>query len=295
MKLEKLEFDILTYLIKDKATPAELSLLLKEPLDKIEKTSHLLIEKKFLSSSSVTDEGFEALEPYKVKRAVFFAAGFGSRLIPITFNTPKPLVRVHGTRIIDTLLDAVVAAGISDITIVRGYLGEQFDQLLYKYPQIKFIDNPEYNQANNISSAVRASHLFSNAYILESDLLLKNPSLITPYQYTSNYLGVPVKKTDDWCLFTNTKGRIVRIAVGGRDCYHIYGLTYWSEKDGRNLEKHLKQAYEMPGGKERYWDLVPLDIFIDDYDVRVRECSFDDITEIDTFKELCEIDTLYKV
>ena len=70
-----------------------------------------------------------------MKRAVFVAAGFGSRMVPITLNTPKPLVRVNGTRIIDTLLDAVVEAGIPEIVIVRGYLGEQFDQLLYKYPE----------------------------------------------------------------------------------------------------------------------------------------------------------------
>ena len=295
MNLEKIEFDILTALIKGHATSDELAATLKQPVDVVERTRLTLTEKGLLSPASVTDEGYRALEPYKVKRAVFFAAGFGSRLIPITFNTPKPLVRVHGTRIIDTLLDAVVAAGISDITIVRGYLGEQFDQLLYKYPHIKFIDNPDYNVTNNISSAVKASHLLSSAYIFESDLLLKNPALVTPYQYCSNYLGVPVEKTDDWCLFTNTKGRVVRIAVGGRNCHHLYGLSYWNAEDGQRLGQQMKQAYEMPGGKERYWDLVPLDIFIDDYDIRVRECSFDDIIEIDTFKELCEIDTLYKV
>ena len=38
------------------------------------------------------------------------------------------------------------------------------------------------------------------AYLLEADLLLSNPSLITKYQYTSNYLGVPVAMTDDWCF-----------------------------------------------------------------------------------------------
>ena len=91
----------------------------------------------------ITAEGLEALEPYRVKRAIFIAAGFGSRLVPLTINSPKPLIRVHGVRMIDTLLDAVVKAGIEEIIIVRGYLWEQFDQLLYKYPNIKFIENLE--------------------------------------------------------------------------------------------------------------------------------------------------------
>ena len=63
----------------------------------------------------ITALGLEALEPYRAKRAVFIAAGFGSRLVPITFNTPKPLVRVHGKRIIDGLIDACLKAGINEI------------------------------------------------------------------------------------------------------------------------------------------------------------------------------------
>ena len=117
-------------------------------------------------------KGLQELEPYRVKRAIFIAAGFGSRLVPITLNTPKPLVRVKGVRIIDTLLDAVIAAGIEEIIIVRGYLAEQFDQLKYKYPMVKFVENPLYNEANNISSVMCIRYLLSNAYILEADLLL---------------------------------------------------------------------------------------------------------------------------
>ncbi len=74
--------------------------------------------------------------------------------------------------------------------MVRGYLGEQFDQLLRKYPMIKFLENPLYNEANNISSIVVAKDLLSNAYVIESDLLLSNPALLTKYQYHSNYLGI---------------------------------------------------------------------------------------------------------
>jgi hypothetical protein len=88
--------------------------------------------------NEVNARGLAALEPYRMRRAIFIAAGFGSRMVPVTLNTPKPLVRVNGVRIIDTLLDAVLAAGITEIYIVRGWLGEQFDQLLYKYPMIRY-------------------------------------------------------------------------------------------------------------------------------------------------------------
>ena len=87
-------------------------------------------------------------------------AGLGGvRLVPITLNTPKPLVRVNGVRIIDRLIDACHAAGIEEIYIVRGYLAELFDQLLYKYPNIRFLENPKYTEANNIGSALIALEL----------------------------------------------------------------------------------------------------------------------------------------
>ena len=112
-------------------------------------------------------------------------------------NTPKPLIKVNGKRIIDTLLDAVLAVGITDITIVRGYLGEQFDVLLKKYPMIKFIENPTYNEANNIGSAFLIKDIMDHAYVLESDLVLYNPEIIRKYEYQSNYMGKYVDETDD--------------------------------------------------------------------------------------------------
>ncbi|MBR2615872.1 MAG: CTP--phosphocholine cytidylyltransferase, partial [Clostridia bacterium] len=169
------------------------------------------------------------------------------------------------------------------------------DQLLYKYPNIHFINNPLYNEANNISSILCARHLLQNAYVLEGDLLLYNPALIRTYQYRSNYLGVPVEKTDDWCLVTNSQGYVKKMAIGGTDCYHMYGISYWNDQDGAALCKHIEAVYESPGGKERYWDQVPLEFYLSSYKVYVRECTFEDITEIDAFSELKKLDPSYDI
>ena len=297
MNLTRTQFDILTFLEQEKdeknLTQRAIARLTGLSVGTINKNLVYLGENNLIKNNTLTSEGLKALEPYRVKRAVFIAAGFGSRLVPITLNTPKPLVRVKGVRIIDTLLDAVCAAGIDEIIIVRGYLGEQFDQLKYKYPKIQFLENPLYNEANNISSAMCARYMLQNAYVLESDLLLKNPSLIAKYQFTSNYLGVPAERTEDWC-FETRNGIITRIKVGGKNCHHMFGISYWNQADGAKLADHIKQVYEMPGGKERYWDQVALEYFIKDYEVEVRECSFDDIIEIDTFKELKALDETYR-
>ncbi|MEE0946969.1 MAG: NTP transferase domain-containing protein [Acutalibacteraceae bacterium] len=292
--LTRKQFDVLSFIEKasNKSSQREIADKTDLSVGTVNKVIGELSELGFIENGTITEKGYEALEPYKVKRAVFIAAGFGSRLVPITLNTPKPLVRVNGKRMIDTLLDAVVDAGIEEIYIVRGYLGEQFDQLLYKYPNIKFIENPLYNEANNISSALCVRHLLKNAYVLEADLVLYNPELITKYQYTSNYLGVPVESTDDWCL--ETKNKIVtKIKIGGNNCYHMYGVSYWNEEAGEKLYDDIKKVYEMPGGKERYWDQVALEYCLPNYKVEVRACTFDDIIEIDSYSDLKALDKAY--
>jgi len=296
MNLTRTQFDVLVFLEKEKdtkkLTQRSIARLTGLSVGTVNKALAYLSENGLAENNSLSGAGLKVLEPYRVRRAVFIAAGFGSRLVPITLNTPKPLVRVKGVRIIDTLLDAVYAADIDEIIIVRGYLGEQFDQLKYKYPKIQFLENPLYNESNNISSMMCARFMLQNAYVLESDLLLQNPNLIRKYQYSSNYLGVPTERTDDWC-FETRNGIITRLRVGGRNCHHMFGISYWNQIDGAKLADHIKQVYEMPGGKERYWDQVALEYFIKDYAVEVRECTFDEIIEVDTFNELKNLDDSY--
>lgn len=294
--LSKLNFDILAYLAETKPAPTveNIAKHFGFSLDKVIAIFKELTDQGFLTNNCINENGLSALEPYKVKRAIFMAAGVGTRLLPITLNIPKPLIRVNGIRMIDTLLDALLAADIYEIYIIRGYLGEQFDQLLYKYPMIKFIENPFYNKGNNILSVACAGPLIKNSYILEADLVLSNPNLIRKYQYSSNYLAIPVKETDDWCVYLEN-GLIKQVTHGGKDCYKIVGISYWNECDGVRLVNHIKEVIDTPEGKELLWGQVPLTCYKNCYKVSIRECSNEDIVEIDSFNELKAIDSAYEV
>ena len=250
-----------------------------------------------LNGEEITEKGSRALEPYRVRRAVFLAAGFGSRMVPITINTPKPMVRVHGKRIIETLLDAVINAGIHEIYIVRGYLGEQFELLQKKYPMIQMIENPEYDGTGTISSFYYARELLQGAYVLESDLVVKNPSVIRKYQYDSNFLGTKMPETDDWWFKADTDGRISEIGVGGKgdNLYRLIGISFWDEKDGRKLSEDIYKAYHGPEGKKLPMSYVPFRVYRDKYRVSIRPCNESDVIEIDSFAELQDYDGTYKV
>lgn len=294
--LKDKEFEVLVALEKtnEALSQRKLSEITNLSLGTVNKVLQDFLQQGLYDGERITKKGIEALEPYRVKRAIFLAAGFGSRMVPITLNTPKPLVRVNGKRIIDTLLDAVQKAGIEEVVVVRGYLGEQFDQLLYKYKNINFVENPIFNESNNISSAVCVRYLFENAYVLESDLLLANPNLIRKYEYHSNFLGIPVDKTDDWC-FEVDNGVITEQKIGGEKCYQMVGISYWNQEDGKKLSNDLNDVFTSPGGKERYWEQTALVYKKDNYKIHCRPCKFSDIVEIDTFNELKKIDKIYDI
>lgn len=296
MELTRKQFDILEVMVtsKESLTQRELEKLTGYSLGTINRTIKELAETGLVEDGKITNSGINALEPYRAKRAIFIAAGFGTRLVPITFNTPKPLVRVHGIRIIDRLIEACLEAGINEIYIVRGYLAEQFDQLLYKFPMIKFLENPIYNEANNISSSLVARYMLSNAYVFEADLLISNPKIIKKYHYTSDFLAIKKERTDDWC-FEVKDGIITEEKVGGINCWQMVGISYWNEVDGHKLSQDIADVYASPGGKERYWEQVPLVYRKEHYKVEVRECFDEDIVEIDTFRELKAIDKTYDV
>ena len=298
MELARKQFDILEILAAEKEplTQREIEKRTGHSLGTINRTMKELAEAGFVHNGIITNSGINALEPYRARRAIFIAAGFGTRLVPITFNTPKPLVRVHGIRIIDRLIDACLQAGINEIYIVRGYLSELFDQLLYKYPMIKFLENPAYNEANNISSALVARYLLSNAYVFEGDLLISNPSIIKKYHYTCDFLGIKKQRTDDWCVRVKD-GVIIEEKVGGEgdDIWQLIGISYWDESAGHKLSQDIQDVYQSPGGKERYWEQVPLAYKKEHYRVEIRECFDKDIVEIDTFSELKAIDKTYDV
>jgi len=297
MKLTYNQFEILTIIEREKSklsqrNLADLSDLSLGTVNKI--VSELLNEKLIDDNNMITNKGLEELEPYRVKRAIFLAAGFGSRMVPITLNTPKPLVLVRGKKIIETLLEAVVKAEIPEIIIVTGYLGEQFEILLKKYPNIKIIENKLYNEANNISSAYLIRDKLQNSYVLESDIVLYNQNLIRKYEYNTNFIGKYVDVTDDWC-FETKNGIITKQKIGGYNCYQMYGISYYDAKDGELLCKDIEKVYTQPGGKEKYWDQVPLDVCKQNYRIAVRACKQNDIIEIDTFNELKKVDPIYDI
>ena len=244
---------------------------------------------------SITEAGLSALESDRVKRAIILAAGFGSRMMPATSDRPKPMVTVNGVRIIDTLLDALVSVGITDITIVGGYKYDKLCELREKYPFLKLLENKEYDKTNNISSAMLAlGSLHDGCYFCEADLYITNPDIITKYQYASNILGSYSLETDDWS-FKMVDGYLDDYKKGNTYCYNYYGISYWTHEDCVKLQKDFTEVYNDPkDGKDYFWEFIPFVLRKEKYMVEIRPCKKQDIMEIDNYYELAQLDPSYQ-
>lgn len=226
--------------------------------------------------------------------AFIFAAGRGERLRPLTYTIPKPLVKVHGTPMIDTIIQSLQLRGIRQIYIVVGYLKEKFHHLPQQYSNIRLIENTEFNFKNNISSmhAILDYMGHEDCFICDADLLIKDPDIFLKDFDCSCGFGKPFTGyTDEW-VYETKNGRIVRIGPGGENSYTMGGISYLKKKDARILADAVQGAYLHKGHENLFWDNI-LDQQLKSIKLTLNIISPDQITEIDSIAELKLIDPVY--
>ena len=232
---------------------------------------------------------------YKVERAIIMAAGKGTRMRPVTRHTPKPLVKVNGKRMIDSVIEALHKNGISEIYIVVGYLKDQFEILPKEYENVKLIENPFYDTCNNISSLYVARDYIENAIILDGDQIIYHEKILAPEFDRSGYNAVWTDdETEEW-LMTVEKGIVTSCSrTGGKGGWQLYSVSRWNEADGKRLKHHLELEFNEKYNRQIYWDDVVMFCHADEYELGIRPMNADDVIEIDNLEELIALDGSYK-
>jgi CTP:phosphocholine cytidylyltransferase involved in choline phosphorylation for cell surface LPS epitopes len=234
-------------------------------------------------------------EKHMVKRAIIMAAGMGNRLHPVTLKTPKPLVKVNGTRIIDTVISALHENSIKDIYIVTGYLKNQFNILKKEYLGVKLIENPWYSTCNNISSLYMARDYIEESIIIDGDQIIYNPEVLSPEFVLSGYNSVwNSVGTNEW-LQTVENGIVTSCSrTGGKGGWQLYSISRWTAEDGRKLKAHLELEFEQKQNRQIYWDDVVMFCHPEDYQLGIRPMYAADVTEVDSLNELATLDNYYQ-
>ena len=232
---------------------------------------------------------------HKVKRAIVMAAGLGKRMQPVTLTTPKPLVKVNGVRMIDTVIKGLHENGITEIYIVVGYLKEQFTCLEEDYHGGHLIENPYYDIYNNIGSLYVAREHLEDVMILDGDQIIYNTKILSPEFDRSGYNSVWTEEpTDEW--LQTVEGGIVTSCsrTGGEKGWQIYSISRWSAEDGRKLRLCLEKEFEEKENRQIYWDDVAMFCYPKEFELGIYPMKKGDIVEIDNLEELVAIDNDYR-
>ncbi len=230
-----------------------------------------------------------------VKRAIIMAAGYGSRMYPLTKTTPKPLIKVNGVRMIDNIIDALHKNEIYEIYVVVGYMKEKFYEWVKLYPGIKLIENPYYKDCNNISSLYVARDYIEDSIIMDGDQVIYNSDVLHREFIRSGYnVTWQEEETDEWLLKAKDDIIISCSRTGGKKGWRLYSVSRWTKDDGSKLKHHLELEFNINGNREIYWDDVAMFCHRDEYELGICKMGENDITEIDSIDELINIDNSYR-
>ncbi len=243
-------------------------------------------------------------------QALILAAGMGKRLGALTREATKCMVEVCGRKLIDSALEAVVEAGIRDVTIVIGYKGDNLRRYLEaaSYPSLRFhfVENPIYDKTNNIYSLwlAREALAADDTILIESDLIFERDLLRDLVQAKEPNVAV-VARWKSWMDGTVTlldgEG-YVRSVIDKKDFKWKNIDEYYKTVNIYKLSKEFSANYYLPfmeahlasfGRNQYYEQVLKLLSFVDGPRIKGFKIKKRRWYEIDDPQDLDIAETLF--
>lgn len=217
-------------------------------------------------------------------RAILLAAGMGTRLRPLTLETPKSLIKVNNKPLLERQIEFLKEKGIDEIIVVTGYLSEKFEYLEEKYG-VNIIYNDKYNIYNNIYTMYLVREYLENSYVIDADVYMAENFIVEKPEKSLYFSAYKKGFKNEWKLYFNKELKVKNINVESGEGYILSGVSYWSKKDASLIIKMLEYAVEEGEFEKLYWDDI-VRTNISKLDIYVKKIKCDSIFEIDNLDEL---------
>lgn len=220
-------------------------------------------------------------------RAILLAAGMGTRLRPLTLETPKSLVEVNGSKILERQIEFLHEKGIDEVIVVTGYLKEKFEYLKEKY-NVKLIHNDKYDVYNNIYTMHLVKDYLPGSYVIDADVYLYNNFIDSNVKRSTYFSGYKEDFKGEWIIESDGSNKVQNIYVGDDKGYILCGVSYWSEEDGKIIVNKLEETLEGNSFENLYWDDIVKNN-LENLDVYINKINSDDCFEIDSLSDLQKV------
>jgi CTP:phosphocholine cytidylyltransferase-like protein/thiamine kinase-like enzyme len=257
-------------------------------LGTVNATIKLLLDRGYLRDMDVTALGIKALAPHRVDNAIIMAAGISSRFVPISYEKPKGTLTVRGEILIERLIRQLKEAGVDDITVVIGYMKEQFFYLEDTFG-VRLVINDEFAERNNNSTLRLVKNRLANTYIVASDSYFSK-NVFSSYVYRAYYAAVFIEgPTDEHCIRTEGKKRITKVTVSGADEWVMFGEAYFDRKFSQTFVQVLEEVYDHPETKPKLWEVIYAE-HIRRFDMDIKKYPDGMIYEFDSLEDVRRFD-----
>ena len=238
-------------------------------------------------------------------KAVILSAGQGRRLLPLTENSPKCLLPVSGKTIIEWQIDALLAAGIEEISVVTGFQTGLVEALLQQrysdHKQIRTLFNPFFEVADNLASCWIARSVMDCDFLLLNGDTVFDVSLLTQVlesESTPITLSIDYKKVydaDDMKVQLDEKGLVKHVnktlSEDQIDAESI-GLIYFRSNGPILFRDAVEDALRYPT-ELKSWYLTIIDALAGKHLVNVCAISGHRWCEIDYSSDLTKAQELF--
>lgn len=281
------EYDIIKNIYKyGFINQRELSLIVGYSLGTVNKSLKKLQETEYIDSKyQITDKGIELIESRKPKNAIILAAGTGIRMVPLNFEMPKALLEVKGEVMIERIIHYLHEVGVYDISIVVGFMQEQFEYLMDEY-NVKLITCSSYATRNNLHSLNLLNSKIGNTYIIPCDIYCRENPFSTVELYSWYMLSdeivddYPVHVTRSYDIIENFNNE-----YGNR----MVGISYICEDIQNQFKCNLEQMSKNIKYNHSFWEAALF--HKNKMLVKARLVDSSNFIEINTYEQLRDIDS----